>query len=262
MNALSETPVVRVRNLVRRFTVKGVLNGVDLDIRKGEFVALIGRSGCGKSTLLRALAELDHEATGSGEIETPERLSVVFQDARLLPWKRVLDNVILGLPGRAARERGRQALAEVELAGREDAWPSELSGGEQQRVALARSLVRDPELLLADEPFGALDALTRIRMHTLLRRLCEAHRPAVLLVTHDVDEAIELADRVVVLEQGRVAADVPVELAPSGPERAEDFATLRRCLLAKLGVRDTLAERDPRPRAANDPAPGLARPGQ
>ena len=255
MNAISDIPVVRVRNLVRRFTLKGVLNGVDLEIRRGEFVALIGRSGCGKSTLLRALAQLDHEATGSGEIQAPERLSVAFQDARLLPWRRVLDNVVLGLPGRAARERGRQALAEVELAARENAWPSELSGGEQQRVALARSLVRDPELLLMDEPFGALDALTRLRMHALLKRLTDAHAPAVLLVTHDVDEAIELADRVVVLEQGRVAADIPVELAPSGPERAEDFAVLRRRLLAKLGVRDTARESPTE--AAND-AGGVA----
>jgi sulfonate transport system ATP-binding protein len=260
MSPHSELPVVRVRNLVRRFAVKGVLNGVDLDIRKGEFVALIGRSGCGKSTLLRALAELDHEATGSGEIRTPDRLSVVFQDARLLPWKRVLDNVVLGLSGRAARDRGRRALAEVELAGREGAWPSELSGGEQQRVALARSLVHDPELLLADEPFGALDALTRIRMHGLLKQLVEAHAPAVLLVTHDVDEAIELADRVVVLEQGRVAADVPVKLAPSDLERAEDVAALRRRLLAKLGVHNPLAERAPSRRPTHDPAPLAASP--
>src|SRR5204863_980123 len=125
------------------------------------------------------------------------------QDARLLPWARVLDNVVLGLDG--ARERGRAALAEVGLAGRERAWPNELSGGEQQRVALARSLVREPALLLADEPFGALDALTRIKMHALLKTLSEVHQPAVLLVTHDVDEAIALADRVVVLEAGKVA---------------------------------------------------------
>jgi sulfonate transport system ATP-binding protein len=240
-------PVVRVRNLARRFTLKGVLNGVDLDIRKGEFVALLGRSGCGKSTLLRALAGLDHEATGSGDIVVPRKLSVVFQDARLLPWKPVLDNVILGLTGPDAKARGRQALAEVELAGREGSWPYELSGGEQQRVALARSLVRAPELLLADEPFGALDALTRIRMHLLLKDLSERHRPAVLLVTHDVDEAIELADRVVVLEAGKVAADISVDLPKAGPERSVRFAQLRRQLLGRLGVVDSLAGRDPAP---------------
>ena len=227
-------PVVRVRNLVRRFTLKGVLNGVDLDIRRGEFVALLGRSGCGKSTLLLALAGLDHEATGSGDIAVPAKLSVAFQDARLLPWKRVLDNVVLGLSGPDARQRGRKALAEVELAGREASWPYELSGGEQQRVALARSLVRDPDLLLADEPFGALDALTRIRMHALLRRLSAIHRPAVLLVTHDVDEAIALADRVVVLEAGKVAADVAID----ADVRAHpgETAAVKRRLLSYLGV--------------------------
>jgi sulfonate transport system ATP-binding protein len=236
---------VRVRDLTRRFTLKGVLNGVDLDIRKGEFVALLGRSGCGKSTLLRALAQLDHEATGEGEIAVPERLSVVFQDARLLPWKRVLDNVVLGLDGPDATARGVKALLEVELPGREASWPYELSGGEQQRVALARSLVRQPELLLADEPFGALDALTRIRMHVLVKRLSEVHKPAVLLVTHDVDEAIELADRVVVMEQGRIAADFAVDLPADGPQRSVRFAQLRRQLLGRLGVEDTLAHRTP-----------------
>lgn len=229
--------VVRVRGLVRRFATSGaVLDGLDLDIAPGEFVALLGRSGSGKSTLLRALAGLDHDAQGSGTIEVPEPLSVVFQDARLLPWKRVLDNVVLGLEGGDIRARGRAALAEVELTGRERSWPYELSGGEQQRVALARSLVRQPALLLADEPFGALDALTRIRMHVLLRRLSEAHNPAVLLVSHDVDEAIELADRVVVLDRGRIVADLRVALPSDGVARRERAARLQRELLALLGV--------------------------
>ena len=212
-------PAVHVRGLIRTFTLKGVLNGIDLDIAPGEFVALLGRSGSGKSTLLRALAEIDHEAEGSGEIQLPERLSVIFQDARLLPWMRLLDNVLLGISGRNAKVRGTKALAEVGLAGRERAWPHELSGGEQQRVALARALVREPKLLLADEPFGALDALTRIQMHALLRRLSDVHDPAVLLVTHDIDEAILLADRIVMLEDGRLAADLPVDLPPSGIDR-------------------------------------------
>ncbi len=228
--------VVRVRGLTRRFAVKGVLNGLDLDIRRGEFVALLGRSGSGKSTLLRALADLDHETEGGGELIVPSRLSVVFQDARLLPWKRVLDNVILGVEGPDVRARGRKALAEVELEGREEAWPHELSGGQQQRVALARSLVREPDLLLADEPFGALDALTRIRMHVLLRRLSDLYNPAVLLVTHDVDEAIELADRVVVLDDGRLIADVRVALPSDGAPRREAFAALRSQFLRLLGV--------------------------
>ena len=225
-----------IRGLERRFTLKGVLNGVDLDIHEGEFIALLGRSGSGKSTLLRAIADLDHEATGSGELRvTPDR-SVVFQDARLLPWMPVLDNVIFGLTGKYRRQRGREALAEVELAGREKSWPSELSGGEQQRVALARSLVRKPRLLLADEPFGALDALTRIRMHALMKRLSETHHPAVLLVTHDVDEAIELAGRVIVLDGGRIAHDLRVELPPDGPERLARAAEIRATLLGYLGI--------------------------
>ncbi|MFC9131538.1 ABC transporter ATP-binding protein [Streptomyces sp. NPDC057099] len=227
---------VRTGNLVRSFGERRILDGLDLTVAPGEFVALLGRSGSGKSTLLRALARLDHDVAGSGELAAPDRLSVVFQDARLLPWKRVLDNVVLGLGGPDAEQRGRAALAEVGLEGRERAWPVELSGGEQQRVSLARSLVRDPELLLADEPFGALDALTRIRMHALLRRLCERHRPAVLLVTHDVDEAIVLADRVVVLDQGRIAADLPVELPEPRRHGSAEYAALRDDLLAQLGV--------------------------
>ena len=230
------TVAVQVRGLVRRFTQKGVLDGVDLDIAAGEFVALLGRSGSGKSTLLRALAGLDHDTEGTGSIVVPRLLSVVFQDARLLPWKRVLDNVVLGLDGRDAERRGRDALAEVGLQGREKAWPYELSGGEQQRAALARSLVRQPALLLADEPFGALDALTRIRMHALLRRLIAIHHPAVLLVTHDVDEAIELADRIVVLDGGRIAADIRISLPSAGASRRQRASDLRTHLLGLLGV--------------------------
>jgi sulfonate transport system ATP-binding protein len=231
-------PAVRVRNLHRSFNRNGgVLRGVDLDIAAGEFVALIGRSGTGKSTLLRALAGLDRDVAGHGEIAVPDAVSVVFQDSRLLPWKRVLDNVVFGLATGDAARRGKQALAEVGLAGRENAWPHELSGGEQQRASLARSLVREPRLLLADEPFGALDALTRIRMHTLLRKLCEAHRPAVLLVTHDVDEAIVLADRVILLDGGVVSADVRVKLCHRS-QADPGFAPLRAYLLERLGVNE------------------------
>ncbi|WP_062214033.1 ABC transporter ATP-binding protein [Streptomyces sp. NBRC 109706] len=229
-------PAVHIASLTRQFGERRVLDALDLDIAPDEFVALIGRSGSGKSTLLRVLAGIDHEVTSYQELAAPEKVSVVFQDARLLPWKRVLDNVALGLGGPDAEARARTALAEVGLAGREGAWPVELSGGEQQRVALARSLVRDPELLLADEPFGALDALTRLRMHTLLRQLCDRHRPAVLLVTHDVDEAIALADRVVVLDEGRIAADLPVDLPPPRSPGTARYATLRTELLTLLGV--------------------------
>lgn len=235
----SARTAVRVRDLHRSFSrAGGVLNGLDLDIAAGEFVALIGRSGSGKSTLLRALAGLDRDVVGTGSVEVPEQVSVVFQDSRLLPWRRVLDNVLFGLRDRHAAVRGRQALAEVGLEGRERAWPHELSGGEQQRAALARSLVREPQLLLADEPFGALDALTRIRMHVLLKKLCAAHRPAVLLVTHDVDEAIVLADRVIVLDDGVVATDLRVDLTGRRSQADPGFARLRARLLAELGVED------------------------
>ncbi len=214
---------VRATGLHRSFDGREVLAGIDLDIRRGEFVALLGRSGSGKSTLLRAMAGLDPDFTG--RLLVPERRSVVFQDHRLQPWKRVLDNVVLGLPRAGAREAGLTALDEVGLAERARDWPITLSGGEAQRAALARALVRDPELLLLDEPFGALDALTRIRMHALLRELCGRHRPAVLLVTHDVDEAVALADRVFVLTEGRL-----------GPAHATTRPGLREELLAELGV--------------------------
>lgn len=231
------TPAVTVDNLVRGYGPKGVLNGVDLTIDPGEFVALLGPSGCGKSTLLRALAGLDAAVSGSGRIEVPKNVSVAFQDSRLLPWAPVLANVILGQNHRSAKARGREALREVGLAGREKDWPHQLSGGEQQRVALARSLVRDPQLLLADEPFGALDALTRLKMHELLRQLHRVHRPAVLLVTHDVDEAITLADRVIVLDHGRISLEIQIALGDVRDPSDREFAEIRRELLDGLGVR-------------------------
>jgi sulfonate transport system ATP-binding protein len=235
-NAGELRTAVRVSSLDRRFGEHVVLGGLDLEIGRGEFVALLGKSGSGKSTLLRALAGLDYEVTGSGEITVPARVSVAFQDSRLLPWLRVLDNVVLGLSREKARRLGAAALAEVGLAGREKAWPTELSGGEQQRVALARSLVREPELLLADEPFGALDALTRIKMHGLLHDLYERHRPSVLLVTHDVDEAIDLADRVLVLDHGRIAVDERVDLPAPRSHRDPRFHEFRELLRHALGV--------------------------
>jgi len=230
------TTAVRTVALRRSFGDRDVLDGIDLEIARGEFVALIGRSGSGKSTLLRAVAGLDDSVAGSGEVWVPKRVSLVFQDSRLLPWLRVLDNVVLGQAGPGVKERGRNVLAEVGLAGREKAWPHELSGGEQQRAALARSLVSEPQLLLADEPFGALDALTRIRMHGLLRTLLRVHHPAVLLVTHDVDEALLLADRVLVIENGRFSLDLRVDLPDERNASHPDFVRNRELLLAALGV--------------------------
>lgn len=236
---LTGQPVVQVKGLTRRYGDRTILDGVDLEIGRGEFVALLGRSGSGKSTFLRALAGLDHGVPGSGAYETPDAVSVVFQDARLLPWKKIVDNVSLGLKGDTARERALRALDEVGLTSRAQAWPTQLSGGEQQRAALARSLVREPQLLLLDEPFGALDALTRLRMQALLIDLCARHRPAVLLVTHDVDEAIHLAQRVLVLDEGRFTVDIAIDLPQERAARELRFAEVRTTLLRSLGVSET-----------------------
>jgi sulfonate transport system ATP-binding protein len=227
---------VHLRDLTRGFAKRVVLDIATLDLAPGEFVALIGRSGSGKSTLLRAIAGLDDDAEGGGTVVVSDSRSVLFQDSRLLPWESVLRNVTLGLRVPDADKRGRAALADVGLAGREDTWPNLLSGGEQQRAALARSLVRQPALLLADEPFGALDALTRLRMHELLFRLVERHRPTVLMVTHDVDEALVLADRVLVMEQGHMILDQAVDLPHPRKKTGARFASLRSDLLSALGV--------------------------
>jgi sulfonate transport system ATP-binding protein len=228
------TPVAGVEHLTRSFGDRRVLHDLHLEIAQGEFVALIGRSGTGKSTLLRALAGLDSEIEGTVTVDG--EVGVAFQDARLVPWKRVRDNVALGLrvpePARAAAT----ALEEVGLSEHADAWPLTLSGGEAQRVSLARALVRDPRLLVLDEPFGALDALTRITMHRLVLGLWERHRPAVLLVTHDVDEALELADRVLVLADGHIAHESRIELDRPRDRDHHEVTDLRARLLSELGV--------------------------
>jgi sulfonate transport system ATP-binding protein len=234
MALLTAPAPVRVTGLRRAFGDRAVLDGLDLDIRPGEFVALLGRSGSGKSTLLRVLAGLDKGFTG--RVSAPETVAVAFQDARLLPWKRVLANVTLGLRGPRPGDRARAALDEVGLADHADVWPGTLSGGEAQRAALARALVRDPALLLLDEPFAALDALTRLAMHDLVLDLWQRRRPGVLLVTHDVDEALSLADRVLVLADGRFTVDRPVELDRPRDRGAAAFGALRRHLFTALGV--------------------------
>jgi sulfonate transport system ATP-binding protein len=226
--------VARARGLTRSFDGHVVLDQLDLDIGRGEWVAMIGRSGTGKSTLLRALAGLDHDVTGELAVSAPT--AVVFQEPRLVPWKRVWNNVALGLRADDPRSVARTALDEVGLAKRTDAWPLTLSGGEAQRAALARALVRDPGLLLLDEPFSALDALTRISMHQLVLSLWERHRPAVLLVTHDVDEALALADRVLVLSDGKIAHSARITLDRPRDRDHPDLVALRIRLLTELGV--------------------------
>jgi sulfonate transport system ATP-binding protein len=243
VESLSGAAVVAT-NVQRSFNGREVLRNVNLTIEGDEFVALLGRSGTGKSTLLRILGGLD--ADYEGDVLVPERRAVVFQEARLVPWLRVLANVVLGLrPRRGGREelrgRGLDALREVELEQHSHDWPLTLSGGEAQRVALARALVREPQLMLLDEPFGALDALTRIKMQSLLQRLCAIHRPAVLLVTHDVDEAILLADRVVVLVDGSISLDIPIDIERPRNRGDARFADLRTRLLRELGVEERTA---------------------
>ncbi|PZO66605.1 MAG: sulfonate ABC transporter ATP-binding protein [Paracoccus denitrificans] len=215
---------VLVRGLRRKYGDRTVIEGLDLKIESGEFVALLGESGCGKTTLLRALAGLD--PIDGGHIDAPGKPAVVFQEHRLLPWAPLWQNVALGIETEAGRQAAIAALSEVGLAGRENDWPRNLSGGQSQRVALARALVREPKLLLLDEPFAALDALTRIKMHVLIRELVARHQPGVLLVTHDVDEAIAIADRILVMRNGRIAASYQVA----------DHTGLRDILLKDLGV--------------------------
>jgi sulfonate transport system ATP-binding protein len=231
---VTAVPPVRLTGVTRSFGDRTVLDHLDLVIRPGEFVALLGASGSGKTTLLRIAAGLDTAATG--DIAVPARRAVVYQEHRLLPWKRVWQNVALGLPRAGRRDAARGALAEVGLGGVADAWPLTLSGGEAQRAALARALVRRPDLLLLDEPFASIDALSRLNAQALVARLWEQHRPSVLLVTHDVEEAILLADRVLVLADGRVAHDIAVGLERPRAVGSAPFAALRRTLLAHLGV--------------------------
>ncbi|MFF7706478.1 aliphatic sulfonates ABC transporter ATP-binding protein [Pseudomonas sp. NPDC007930] len=234
-----------VHGLTKAFGARQVLHGIDLTIPAGQFVAIVGRSGCGKSTLLRLLAGLD-QPTG-GELRAGERTlaaaredtRLMFQDSRLLPWKRVIDNVGLGLKG-DWRPKALQALEAVGLAERAHEWPAALSGGQKQRVALARALIHEPRLLLLDEPLGALDALTRIEMQQLIERLWQQHGFTVLLVTHDVAEAVAVADRVILIEEGRIGLDLPIDLPrprARGSQRLAELETevLNRVLLLPAG---------------------------
>jgi sulfonate transport system ATP-binding protein len=225
---------VTAHDVVRRFGDRVVLDGLDLSIRQSEFVVLLGPSGCGKSTLLRLLAGLD--LPDGGEVEVPAERAIVFQGDRLLPWQRVWRNVTIGLDGRDAKERALDVLAEVGLAERAHAWPKTLSGGEAQRVALARALVTEPDLVLLDEPFSALDAITRLHMHDLVRRLHQRHGAAMLLVTHDVAEAIALGDRVLVMREGRIGSQYSVDLPPDERRSSQAREELRGQLLADLGL--------------------------
>jgi sulfonate transport system ATP-binding protein len=215
------------------------LQAVELEVQPGEFVAIVGRSGCGKSTLLRLIAGLEQASQGELVFRQHARDSaqpetrIMFQDSRLLPWKRVLNNVALGLP-KSALAAAAQVLRQVGLAERSGEWPAVLSGGQRQRVALARALVHDPELLLLDEPLGALDALTRIEMQQLIESLWQQRGFTAVLVTHDVQEAIALADRVVLIEDGRITLDQRIDLARPRARGNPVFAALEESILARV----------------------------
>jgi sulfonate transport system ATP-binding protein len=235
-----------LRSLKKSYGERLVLDGIDLDIAAGEFVAVVGRSGCGKSTLLRAIAGLEpldegrivaETRTGAADVETRTGtggagLRMMFQEARLLPWKTVLANVALGLAGSARRPL--EALDAVGLGARAGDWPATLSGGQRQRVALARALVHEPALLLLDEPLGALDALTRIEMQRLIESLWLERGFTAVLVTHDVQEAVALADRVLLVEEGRITLDLRIDLPRPRARGTAPFAALEQQVLAQV----------------------------
>jgi sulfonate transport system ATP-binding protein len=253
---------LRLQGLSKRYGSRDVLRSTELNVRPGEFVAIVGRSGCGKSTLLRLVAGLESASAGGVFIEgkavqglnTDTR--IMFQDARLLPWKRVLDNVALGLPA-AQADRANEVLAQVGLAERAADWPARLSGGQRQRVALARALVHQPRLLLLDEPLGALDALTRIEMHSLIEGLWRRLGFTALLVTHDVQEAVALADRVILIEDGVIALDERVTLARPRSRGDAAFAALEKRILDRVLQHDDANEANTEAFWPGVPAHGL-----
>jgi sulfonate transport system ATP-binding protein len=242
---------VSLRKLEKSFDGRKVLRSLSLEIARGLFVSIVGRSGCGKTTLLRIVAGLERPDGGELNISDVDRAGVdgtfaegarpggradtrlMFQDARLLPWKSVVDNVRLGM-GKAALPAAMAALRDVGLEDRAGDWPAALSGGQRQRVALARALVHRPQLLLLDEPLGALDALTRIEMHGLIERLWLDQGFTTLLVTHDVHEAVALADRVVVIEDGAIVFDETVDLPRPRNRGSREFAELEAAVLSEV----------------------------
>jgi sulfonate transport system ATP-binding protein len=240
-----------VRGLAKSYGTKRVLRGVDVQIPAGQFVAVVGRSGCGKSTLLRLIAGLETPDAGQlvlGSGHSRESPRVMFQEPRLLPWASVLENVVVGLgengEGDEGRRRAREALERVGLADRAADWPAVLSGGQKQRVALARALVSRPRLLALDEPLGALDALTRIEMQRLLESVWLRERFTAILVTHDVGEAVALADRILLIENGTLALDVAVTAPRPRRPGAVEAAKLEAEILARL-LGDAIAEAAP-----------------
>lgn len=224
-----------LRGIGKAFGERTVLHALDLEIPAGQFIALIGASGVGKSTLLRIVAGLEPPTSGRVELHSRHAspdIRMMFQEDRLMPWRTVLRNVTLGLRGRD--DEARTLLAAVGLAGRDNDYPVVLSGGQRQRVALARALIHEPELLLLDEPFGALDAITRASMQLLLESLLARRPRTVLLVTHDVEEALVLADRVLLMREGRIARDLFIDRERPRHRGDPELAALKEELLEGL----------------------------
>jgi sulfonate transport system ATP-binding protein len=233
-----KTPAVELAGVGKRFGAKVVLDQINLEIAQGELLAIVGRSGCGKSTLLRLLVGLESASEGSigiggVTVRGPNRqVRLMFQDAALLPWQTVLANVALAA-GRT-RDGQEEARQLVGLEQRAEDWPSILSGGQRQRVALARALASKASVLLLDEPLGALDALTRLEMQRLIEEIWLREKFTAILVTHDVEEAVALADRTLVMEEGRIIAESRIDLPRPRNRSSLEFIRLRETLLDRV----------------------------
>ncbi|HLR74813.1 MAG TPA: ATP-binding cassette domain-containing protein [Virgibacillus sp.] len=238
------TSHITLNDVKKSFGQLDVLKGIDLSIQKGEFIAIVGKSGCGKSTLLRLIAGLESTCEGVIQMDNVrikrlnERARMMFQDGRLLPWKRVIDNICIGLP-KEDRSKAVEALKNVGLKDRMKNWPAHLSGGQKQRVALARALVHEPDLLLLDEPLGALDALTRIDMQDLIESLWLHQKFTAILVTHDVEEAIAIADRVILIKDGVVSLNQPIQLSRPRQRSHPNFSIYLETILDQIMDRKT-----------------------
>jgi sulfonate transport system ATP-binding protein len=236
---MSANMALSLSGVNKSFGTADVLKNVEFSLAKGEFVAIVGKSGCGKSTLLRLLAQLEQPTAGEVYIPNGDIIRMMFQEGRLLPWKTVLQNVMLGLKHERKR-KALEAIKSVQLEGKENDWPRALSGGQKQRVALARTLVHSPHVLLLDEPLGALDALTRREMQQLIEKIWLQRGFSVVLVTHDIDEAVTLADRVYVIENGSIANTYDINLSRPRKRSSYEFVeTAEEILNRVLGVNAT-----------------------
>ncbi|PWK76688.1 ABC transporter ATP-binding protein [Aminobacter sp. AP02] len=257
---MSERGNLEISNVSKSYQVEGkelrVLDHINLKVAPGEFISIVGPSGCGKSTLLRLVVGLDDNYGGEILLDnkpisgTSLQRGIVFQDHRLLPWLTLEDNIDLalensGLPNAQRRRAVAEHVALVGLTGFEKVYPHQLSGGMSQRAAIARGLVSRPEILLLDEPLGALDALTRLRLQEELLRIWRAERVTMLLVTHDVEEAIYLSDRIVVMHStpGRIASDIKVDLPWPRDRASHEFADVRREILRSMDAYSSVAAR-------------------